>query len=165
MPPDRISVSHLPPITGRGSSRRVASGCRATDRSSARRCRRDTGDPIATFDPGMAALTAARNDSDIAAPAESPKPIHQPLSGSFYRSAYQPKTRDFTLKCNPPALPIPRETWRAWQRPRPRTSRASSTATPDGRTCRPRSSKPSCRRASRRRRRFATSATSTSTRS
>jgi adenine-specific DNA-methyltransferase len=34
-----------------------------------------------------------------------------------------------------------------------------------GRTSRPRSSKPSCRRASRRRRRFATSATPTSTRS
>ena len=36
--------------------------------------------------------------------------------------------RFHTKKCNRPALPIPRETWRAWQRPRPRTSRASSTA-------------------------------------
>jgi hypothetical protein len=33
---------------------------------------RDMGDPIAAFDPDMAALTAARNDSDIATPAQSP---------------------------------------------------------------------------------------------
>jgi hypothetical protein len=31
------------------------------------------GDAIATFDPDMAALTAARNDPDIATPAQSPK--------------------------------------------------------------------------------------------
>ena len=34
---------------------------------------RDMGDAIATFDADMAALTAARNDSDIATPAQSPK--------------------------------------------------------------------------------------------